>query len=114
MAVLTIEGMKFYAYHGYYEEEQIKGGEYVVDVIIHIPDSLVNENTRLQDTVNYELVYNAVEEVMKLATPLIEQVAAKLKNNLEKGCLKGYRFKLRIKKLNPPLRGETAYTMIEI
>jgi 7,8-dihydroneopterin aldolase/epimerase/oxygenase len=114
MAVLTIGGMKFYAYHGYYKEETLKGGEYIVDVEIHLPDSLINESITLEETVNYEAVHEIVNNVMQEATPLIEQVAAKIKNALEDGCLRGYPFKIRLKKLNPPLKGETAYTMVEV
>lgn len=113
MAVLTIDGMKFYAYHGFYKEETEKGGNYIVDIEIQLPDSFIREDVRLEETINYEDVYSVVENVMKEATPLIEQVAAKIKNQLKAQCLQGYHFKVRIKKLNPPLKGETAYTMIE-
>ena len=29
------KGMEFYAYHGFYQEEQLIGGDYVVDVYVH-------------------------------------------------------------------------------
>ena len=34
MGKIAIEGMQFYAYHGYYKEERHLGGSYMVDVVI--------------------------------------------------------------------------------
>ena len=34
MAVIALEGMRFFAYHGFYPEENIIGTNYVVDVYI--------------------------------------------------------------------------------
>ena len=32
MGVIAIEGMQFYAYHGRYQEEQVVGNQFIVDV----------------------------------------------------------------------------------
>ena len=32
MAEIKLEGMSFFAHHGYYAHEQIRGGNYLVDV----------------------------------------------------------------------------------
>jgi dihydroneopterin aldolase len=34
MAVIGLEKVRFYAYHGYYEEENIIGGEFELDVFV--------------------------------------------------------------------------------
>ena len=34
MAKVGLEGVKFFAYHGFYEEEQQIGGEYILDVFV--------------------------------------------------------------------------------
>jgi dihydroneopterin aldolase len=34
MALIALEGMKFYAFHGVYEAERVLGNDYVVDVTV--------------------------------------------------------------------------------
>ena len=34
MSLIALEGMQFYAYHGVYDEEQIIGNNYVIDIYI--------------------------------------------------------------------------------
>ena len=35
MATIALEGMRFYAYHGYYEEERTLGNEFILDVYVN-------------------------------------------------------------------------------
>jgi dihydroneopterin aldolase len=34
MGLIAVEGMQFYAHHGYHKEEQMLGGKYTVDVYL--------------------------------------------------------------------------------
>ena len=72
MATIAIEGVRFFAYHGYYEEEQELGNTFVLDVIVNadtelaaatdelyeeIEDDEIEEDEPAATTVNYELLY---------------------------------------------------------
>ena len=35
MAIIALEGVRFFARHGYYEEEQVLGNTFVLDVIVN-------------------------------------------------------------------------------
>lgn len=114
MALIALEGMRFYAYHGFYNEERKTGGNYVVDVYIetNLPRSAFKDD--LFKTVNYETVHFICKAAMKKPTKLIETVAARIIVGIKKqfGKLKSVR--VRIKKENPPLSGEVAHAMIEL
>jgi hypothetical protein len=61
---IAIEGMQFYAHHGFYKEEQVIGGQYEVDVYMNTDIEGAATTDRLEMTVNYERVYGIVKEVM--------------------------------------------------
>ena len=64
MAKLSLEGMDFHAYHGVYEEENILGGKYTVDVYLEIDIVKAAVTDDVQATVNYEVVYAIVKTAM--------------------------------------------------
>ncbi len=43
MILIEIEGMEFYAYHGHYEEEQIVGSRFLLDLKIETNCTLATE-----------------------------------------------------------------------
>jgi len=70
MSVLQINDLRIWAYHGWYEEERLIGGEYRIDVVmnlVHTP--LENE---LDSTVDYQLVVDAIRAEMSHEHKLIE------------------------------------------
>ena len=72
MGKLAIEGMKFYAYHGHYEAENIIGNNYVVDVYFDMDLERAGKSDKIGDTVNYEVVYRICAETMEFQFELIE------------------------------------------
>ena len=51
--IIEIEGMKFYAYHGYFESERIIGNEFVVDIFIEVDCAAAGASEKLEDALNY-------------------------------------------------------------
>ena len=64
MGKVSLEGMEFYARHGYYEEERVIGNKYSVDVTIEADLSEAAATDKLDGTINYERVYEIVSDVM--------------------------------------------------
>ena len=52
MGLIAIEGMKFYAFHGYYPQEQLIGTEFLVDVYVEVNTTTAAANDSLSDTIN--------------------------------------------------------------
>ena len=60
MGKVSLEGMEFYARHGYYEEERVIGNKYSVDIVLDVDFSEAVSDDKLGGTVNYEKVYEIV------------------------------------------------------
>jgi dihydroneopterin aldolase len=114
MAVIALEGMHFYAYHGVYEEERRIGGEYIVDVSLSVDVGQAAVSDDLQRTVNYETVYLICEAAMRKPSNLIENVAERIALQLKHQF--GYirEMSIRIQKKNPPLGGLVDAAVVEV
>lgn len=109
---VSIQGLTFWAHHGFYDEERKKGNNFICDVYVELKsyDSL---DDNIYDTVNYEDIYEIVEDEMRKTKKLIETVAysvIKRIQNLEN--VTGGR--VRIHKLKPPLKGEVEKAVVEM
>jgi len=101
MSQIALEGMQFYAYHGYYEEEQIIGNNYVIDIYIdynYIPAVLEDD---LYKTINYETVYLICQKEMKIKTKLLETIAVRILQALKYQFNSLQAISITIKKENP-------------
>jgi len=116
MATIALEGMRFYAYHGFYPEERKTGTHYEVDVTIETSFSRKVYTDDLYSTINYETVYFICKTAMKKPSKLIETVAARIIVGLKKQfhSAKLGNIIVRIRKENPPLGGEVANAMVEL
>ena len=114
MGLIAIEGMQFYAHHGYYHEEQKLGGHYQVDVYVQMDLEPAAVRDELELTLNYEEVYALVREEMEERTKLIENVGHRVLDRLMAGHTQLSSAKVRITKLNPPLKGYVGRVFIEL
>ncbi len=113
MATIALEGARFYAYHGYYEEEQILGGEYVIDVYVETDIEAAAESDDLFETVNYETLFLICQVEMRKPAKLIETVGQRIMTRIEEMFPKIFGIKLRIRKLHPALGGRVDSSSIE-
>jgi len=77
---ILIEGLEFYAHHGATDEEQQIGHRYVVDLVLETSTRAAGSSDRLEDTVSYSAVAQAVmklgtESRFRLMETLAEQIA---------------------------------------
>lgn len=114
MALIALEGMRFHAYHGFYEEEQIIGNEYVVDVHIDTVFTKAAIDDDLYQTINYETVYLICEAAMRKNAKLLEAVANRIALDLKHQFRNIKELSVRVKKLNPPLGGRADAAFVEV
>ena len=101
MGLIALEGMQFYANHGVYEEEQLSGTNYIVDLYIETSyDAAVAEDD-LAGTINYETVYLIVETEMRKQTQLIETLLSRIIDRMKHQFSSIQELKVRVRKLNP-------------
>ncbi|WP_258100715.1 dihydroneopterin aldolase [Marinoscillum pacificum] len=105
MGKVALEGMEFYARHGYYEEERKIGNKYSVDVELDVDFTDAAMDDKLEGTVNYERVYEVVAEVMNIDAQLLEHLAGKMIRQLKTEFPQVNQVKVKVSKYNPPIKG---------
>ncbi|MCB0520953.1 MAG: dihydroneopterin aldolase [Lewinellaceae bacterium] len=114
MATIALEGMKFRAFHGFYEEEQILGGDYVVDVLVTTGIDKAAIGDDLEKTINYETIYLICESAMRKNSKLLETVAERIAMGIRHQFKYIKEMKVKVKKLNPPLGGRVESAWVEV
>jgi len=109
-----VQGMQFYAYHGFYETENIIGNDYLIDVetIIEFPNNIIADE--LTNTLNYETIYNTTKIVMSKSVKLLETIGETIIDELISNHPEIQQIVVRIKKLNPPFGGQVHASFVEI
>lgn len=107
MAVIEIEGMEFYAYHGHFKTEQIVGNRFIADLSVETDIQKAAKSDCLNDTIDYQQLYKIIEEEMQVTSNLIEHVSHRILSRIKQNYPKIKTATLRLSKLNPPLNGKT-------
>lgn len=106
MGLIEIEGMKFYAYHGHFEAEQIVGNEFIVDLTLKTDCNAAAKTDDLSYALNYQTVYDLVKQEMSKPSRLLENVAKRILDTLYDAFSNIEEAKVKVSKLNPPMGGE--------
>lgn len=114
MAIISIENMEFYAYHGCFEEEQKIGTRFQVDLNMEVDTSLSEISDNLNDTVDYLAVYQSVKDEMMKPSKLLEHVARRILNRVGRDFANVKYARVKVKKMNPPLGGKIEYVAVEL
>lgn len=114
MNKIALKGMKFFAHHGFYEEETKMGAYFLLDVSVAVDFTKAGENDQLEDTVNYENIYEICTEVMSTPAKLLEHVVSKIEVKLTKSYPSILGVDIVLQKLNPPLGGSVQASQVSI
>jgi len=114
MAKINLQGMEFYAYHGYYEEERIIGNYYILDIELDNSSDMAERADDLGGTVNYETVYQICKFEMRKSSQLLEHVARRILDKIKDQFPVLSSVKVRITKKNPPMGGVIDAVSIEL
>lgn len=105
MATITLEGMTFFAHHGYYVHEQERGNRFVVEVRLDTDIEQAALYDDLQQTINYETVYQLCAMIMEQPCRLIETVVYRIAHEIRKSFPGLERIQVSMQKLDPELGG---------
>ena len=110
--IVALEGLSFWAFHGYYNEERKKGNDFICDVNVELKsfDSL---DDNINDTVDYELIYDIIQDEMAETKKLIETVALKIIERI-RVLDNVVAAKVKIYKMNPPIKGKATRALVEM
>ena len=114
MIKIALHGAEFFAYHGFYPEEQILGTSFIVDIEVSFTPAADLTADEIADTVNYEHLYEIAREVMQQPKKLIETVAQGILDRVKAQYDYVDAIEVSIKKLNPPLGCKVGYSNVVI
>lgn len=103
MAIITIEGMEFFAYHGCFKEEQVIGTRFTTDITLETDTSVAEISDDLKQTINYQTVYRLVKTEMDKKSHLLEHVGRRILDSVFQHFPEVHHVKVTVSKLNPAL-----------
>lgn len=108
MAKIVVRDLRSYAFHGCLDAEKKIGGHYETTVWVEGDFNKSEQTDLLKDAVDYETLGLIVQEEMKTSSNLIENVAYRILNEIEKSFSNHDLFNVGIKivKINPPVKGD--------
>ena len=102
MFTINLNNLSFYAFHGIYKEEQILGNPYEVNVVISF--EATEQVTTLEQTINYEKVYEIIQQRMLIPTALLETLAQEMTQEIYKYDNRITSISVSIEKKDPPIK----------
>ena len=105
MGQIALEGLEFFAFHGYYDEEQKIGNKYGVDLQLKTDLHAAGASDKLAETVNYEILYRLVLAEMQQPARLLEHLAHRILDRTMGEFPQVRRIRVSVSKFNPPLGG---------
>jgi dihydroneopterin aldolase len=104
MITVALNNLQFFAFHGILEEEKKIGNDYLVNVSLdfHENADLINH---INDTINYEYIYQLIRKRMSVPTPLLETIAMESGNQIHDEFPDLKSIFISIKKMHPPIEG---------
>lgn len=108
--IVELANIKFFAYHGLYDFERENGGDFIIDVLVDMPD--LAEYTALEHVADYEIIYAITHEEMETAQLFIEEVANNIKLRLVDKFNTANAIKVSVTKCAPPITGMSGFAKV--
>lgn len=105
MGQISLKGMEFFAFHGVYEEERVKGNKFEVDLTINYPFEDKVDDDQLENTIDYAELYELVKAVMDKPANLLEHLAVSIGNAITRDFPQIEKTTITVTKFNPPING---------
>ncbi len=112
--VIEVNGIKCYSHHGCLPEEELIGGNYLVDVHLTTDFSDAVKTDNLTKTIDYVLINHIVKEEMAVASKLIEHVGQRIVNRIKNEPQALHSLRVKVTKLSPPINGDVENVAIII
>ncbi|MFK7925393.1 MAG: dihydroneopterin aldolase [Bacteroidia bacterium] len=101
IGTIAVEGIKVFGYHGVYEQERQDGNDFVVDVYLKTNIFRSAYTDQLEDTLDYQQVYEIVLLEMKNPAKLLEHLAYRIARQISKNFPNILSLRIKVTKLNP-------------
>ena len=111
---ITLDSLRFYAYHGAEPQEAIVGAWYTVSITIKTDATLAVQSDDLNGTINYAKVADITKQQMQIRSALLEHVAGRIANALLAAFPAIHSLTVKVCKENPPVGIPCSKASVEI
>ena len=111
---ILIEDLKIFAKHGILQEENVVGTYYLVNLEIEANIWKAFQTDALEDTINYAKINEIIHQEMAISSKLLEHVIGRIFSKLEQNFPQIKAMKIKLTKVNPPMKGEMKGVSIEM
>lgn len=101
LLTIHLKDLRFFCFHGLYEEEQIDGNYFIINTSIEFqPENVI---TSIDETIDYVNVYQLIKTRMEIATPLLETIVMDIANEVLNEFSQAISIQIQLFKENPPI-----------
>ena len=111
---IRLEGLRFHAFHGVMPQEKKVGGDFLVTLRVGYPLATAMASDDVNDTLDYAALYRLVEQEMRQPSNLLEHVAGRIAEAIEKAFPQVSSIDLTLTKLNPPMGADCQGASVEV
>lgn len=110
---IGVNEAEFYAYHGFYPEENTMGHLFIVDVQVTYRHKAIDSD-ELTHTINYETLYTICREEMESTQKLLETVVFKIGSRIKALSKAIKTIKICVRKKGVQLGGKVESTFVAV
>ena len=114
MGKVILNDIRVYAFHGWMEEEERIGSDYIVNLKGGANMDSASESDELEDAFDYVKMNAIVKEEMSIRSKLLEHVAQRIINRVWSGFAKVKSVEVTVAKQNPPIGGDVKEVCIRL
>lgn len=104
MFTIRLNNLRFFGYHGLYDEEKVLGNEFEMSIALRLAYTQ-KEHLSIDDTVNYAEVYEVVKEVFAQREDLLETICVNTSEAIAERFTQVRGITITLTKLQMPIAG---------
>ena len=99
---ISLNNVRFRAYHGLYPEERQKGNDFVVNMQVdYVPKS--DKIVSLEDIIDYATLFDIINLIMQQPVDLLETLVQEIAQSVHQKFPQVKEITVSVEKLNPPI-----------
>lgn len=114
MGKIRLEGLRFKAYHGYYDEERERGNHFEVNISVSTGFEQASKTDEISGTVDYEQLYAITKDEMSQPSKLLEHVVERIASRILDELPAADDVEVSLYKFNPPIGGECRAAVVSL
>ena len=102
LLTISLNNVRFRAYHGVYPEERQKGNDFVVNMeVSYVPNT--GTIVSLSDTIDYSSLFEIINTIMQQPVELLESLVKQMAQTVHEKFSEVSEVTVSVEKLNPPI-----------